>query len=147
MAQIYKHGRCFLTPEGGVAVYLTNRTQDPSIKGMLITPSCIYDNAFYENSPSDLPCGAVYESGIAVGRECPIVFTGRAQVLLEDGLASDHSNYVFVSGTTAGRADASQLAEPGDPNFFVVGRCLETLSLGTNVLCYVMLQFYMNPRP
>jgi len=142
MARTERHGQSFITPEGGIAVSLTNRGGHVSVKGEVVTADLSNNNAFYINSPSDLPIGVVYESGIAVGKEVIIVFSGRAQVLLEDALSGGRSNYVFVSSLTAGRADASVIAAPSASYPHVLGRCLQTITGGTSVLCWVMLQMY-----
>jgi len=130
-----------LTPEGGIAIYLTNKTGSASIKGTVIEASAGTDNSFGV-APSNAvdPIGVVYDDGIADGELCRIVVAGRAQVLLKDTTGSTRGNWVEVSDV-AGRANAT-LASPNQVTHFAeVGHSLETKTGGTNVLLFCMIHF------
>lgn len=63
-----------VTPEGGLAIQLTNETGDPSVKGYLIHSSTLIDSVFHlieVNEPNIF--GIVYEVGVADGFECWVV--------------------------------------------------------------------------
>jgi hypothetical protein len=137
-----------MTPEGGFAVHLTNKTGSASVKGTLVDASTGTDNAFAVVAADAVDCiGVVYEDGIADGEPCLVVIAGRAQVLLEDSTASTRGYWVKVSDNDAGRADATNAAPPGgtvnalEDHLSEVGHCLESKSAGTDVLCWILMHF------
>ena len=78
-----------LTPEGGIAVRLTNKTGSASVKGTLCELSPSVDSAVVTvgaNEPDVI--GVMYESGIADGSDVWVVIQGVAEVLLKDTTAS-----------------------------------------------------------
>jgi hypothetical protein len=135
------------TPEGGLAVKLTNKTGTTSVKGTLTNASTGTDNAFNVN-PGDNPqsIGVVYESGVADGSECWMVVAGIAEVLLKDTTASTKGYWVKQSDTN-GRADATNAAPPSggvaelDVHMTEIGHCIESKSQGSNVLARIILHF------
>jgi len=68
-------------------------------------------------------------------------------VLLQDGTASTRGYWVRTSTTTAGRADATNVAPPGgtvsalEEHLKEIGHCLETKGSGTDVLAKCILHF------
>jgi hypothetical protein len=135
--------RAFLTPEGGLATLLENRTGVASVKGSIVMASSTNDNAFaLEGADAIDPIGVVYEAGIANGSLCYVVVSGRVQVLLEDGTASTRANWARASAAVAGRATMTGASPPDQPTHFKeIGHCLETVGAGANVLAYVALHF------
>lgn len=137
-----------MTPEGGVAIKLVNKSGVNSVKGRMVEASTAQDNAYDLTGAEDFqPIGVEYESGVADGSECWVVIYGIAEVLLEDGTASTHGYWVKTSDTQAGRADASNAAPPGgtvtalEEHMREVGHCLEDKTSGTDVLAKIVMHF------
>lgn len=137
--------KVMLTPEGGIAIKLTNKTGANSVKGTLVEAydTTAIDNAFKLTSANDYdPIGVVYENDVPDGSECWIVVSGRAQVLLKDSTASTRGHVVIVSDTI-GRATTIAVPSPisGDNHWRECGHCIESKSAGTSVLAYAVLHF------
>lgn len=95
-----------ITPEGGYAVKLTNKTGGNSVKGQIVIAASGTDNAFATaGADADMPIGIVYNAGIADGQECWVVIAGRCEILVDAGGAS--RGYVLYCGSTGGSATAS----------------------------------------
>lgn len=139
--------RLTVTPEGGYAVPLINKTGAASIKGTIVTASSV-DSAFDIN-PANIPkpFGVVYESGKADGDVCYVVVSGIAEVLLEDGTASIAGYWSKVSDNIAGRADMSNEFPPGgtiaalEDHLSEIGHCIESKNAGVNVLAKCIIHF------
>lgn len=136
------------TPEGGVAVRLTNKTGAATVKGAIVCTEASIDNAFVlEEADGFDPFGVVYESGVADGEDAWVVVGGIAEVLLQDATASTRGYWVRTSTTTAGRADATNAAPPGgtigalETHLKEIGHCLESKTSGTGVLAKCILHF------
>lgn len=139
-------GNYMFTADGGIAKQLTNRTGLASIKGTLAESHESGDNGF-ETLSDEYDCiGIVYENGIADGEECWVIVTGIAEVLIEDGTASTHGNWVEAS-TVDGRANATLSLPSGGTiqelqnHFKEIGHCLESKTAGTDVLAKIILHF------
>lgn len=136
----------YITPEGGLAIKMTNNTGAASIKGTLIESNETTANSFQVLSDEYDCIGIVYEDGIADGEECYIVISGVAEVLIEDGTASTHGNWV-ESSTVSGRADATQALPAGGTiaelqnHFKEIGHCIESKTAGTDVLAKCVIHF------
>lgn len=136
-------GKVRMTPEGGVAIQLTNKTGVASVKGTLVSASATTDNAFELQSNELDTFGVVYEAGIADGSECWVVISGRAQVLLKDTTASTRKD-LCVAADTDGRAlsVAMPTTPPSvDQHWKECGHFIESKVAGTSVLAYAMLHF------
>lgn len=139
-------GKVAFTPEGGIAVKMTNKT-GVSVKGTIVTSyGSAVDNACVPSPTAatggDRPFGVMYEAGIADGASCWVVVAGIADVLLATTLTSTTvlPGYVVMASTaTAGRADCHV-----DPNSSThdreCGHFLEAKS-GGNQLVKVVLHF------
>lgn len=70
-----------ITPDGGIAIKLTNKTGGESVKGYCVTSSSGTNNAV-SLVPIDVPncVGVFLESGIADGEEAWVVISGVADV-------------------------------------------------------------------
>ena len=91
------------TTEGGFYQTLINKTGATSVKGTLVMASTALDNAVMTAlANTQMPIGAIYESGIADGSLVKVVVNGKAQVLLKDGESSTRGYWCGVSDT-AGR--------------------------------------------
>jgi len=133
-----------LTPEGGIAVRLTNKTGASSVKGTVVEMSASVDNAVDVTSiDCDDPVGVIYEDGIADGAEVWVIVNGIAEVLIENSTAATRGYWVRTGSTTPGRADATTTSPPGaDPSHWQeIGHCAESVGSGTNVLAKVVLHF------
>lgn len=135
----------FLTPEGGIATYMVNGTGSTSVKGSVVSASGAADSSFILQANQYDAIGIVYESGIAAGQPCRVVFAGVAEVLFEDGVAPVRGYWVQAH-TTDGRA--TNLTEPSgggfvnsNEHFKEIGHCQESKSAGTNVLAKCVVHF------
>jgi len=139
-----------LTPLGGIAVKLINKTGAASIKGLLLNTEASIDDAVnIVNSTVDEPdiIGVFLESGIADGDLAWVVVQGKAEMLIEDGTISTRGYWCRTSVAQDGRADITNAVPPGgtinaiDGHFREIGHCIESKISGTNVLAKVILHF------
>lgn len=138
------------TGERGTQMRLINKTGSNSVKGTVAEADDAVDQAFDvipANEPD--PIGIVYESGVADGSEAWVWMPGSlCQVLLEDGTAATRENWVYISQTDAGRADATNSTPPGgtisalEDHFEELGHAAETQGSGTDVLA--LIHFHVN---
>jgi hypothetical protein len=97
-----------ITPEGGYAVKLTNKTGAASVKGSIVSLSTGTDNAFALAAiDASGVVGVVYEEGIDDGAECWVVVKGIAETLFTNNIT--HGMYARAPITAdtdkvAGRA-------------------------------------------
>lgn len=138
--------KCAMTPEGGFAVRLTNKTGGNSVKGQLVKADTATDDAVILTVASDDECfGVFFEDGIADGEEIWVVVSGIADVAMEDNTAATHGNWVYTSTSEAGYADATQAAPLGAPSHFnEIGHCIETVAAGgagTHIMARCILHF------
>jgi hypothetical protein len=137
-----------MTPEGGIAIRLTNKSGATSVKGRLVRASAGTNNA-YELSGADVPnvIGVEYEAGIADGSECWVVVYGVAEVLLQNSTASTRGYWAKQSDTVAGRADITNALPPGgtiaalEDHGSEIGHCIESKTAGTDVLAKIVMHF------
>lgn len=130
-----------ITPEGGLACRLTNRTGAPSVKGLVLVASTTYDRAV-NIAPAGAvsPIGVFYESGVADGAQAWVVVGGIADVLIKDGTTATRAYWVQTSDV-AGRADIT-LADPNPATHWdEMGHCIESKALGVNVLARIVMHF------
>lgn len=119
-----------VTPEGGYAIRLTNKTGGVTVKGNLVTVHPSIANAFTLTSAASLDCiGAVYQAGVADGSECYIVVSGIAEVLF--ATSTTPGSWVQNSNSVGGQADGNQ-SYPSSTNvhFLEVGHSISTVSAG-----------------
>jgi hypothetical protein len=141
------HARILLTPEGGYATALINRTGAASVKGSVVACSYLYENAF-TLAPIDAAdnIGVVYNSGIADGEYVWIVVSGRAQVLMTDNTSTEKGNWLGCSHTQAGRADSQETPPTGSQAIALhgteVGHVIQAGVAGINQLIWAM--FHQN---
>lgn len=133
-----------LTPEGGVAICLLNKTGGPSVKGSLVElceevtdPD---DAVQLTEANSTDPIGVMYEAGVADGDPCWVVVSGRAQVLLQDRVDGQRG-YWLGTGGAPGRANCVETPGLLLQHMQEIGHCSQSIAGGTNVLVYGILHF------
>jgi hypothetical protein len=138
----------FLTPLGGIAIKLINKTGSASVKGELVKANTALADSFILAGVDEAEVlGIVYEAGVADGNECFVIVYGIAEVLLEDSLASTYGHWARTSVTQAGRADITNAAPPGggiiqiDQHLKEIGHCIESVTAGTNKLAKIVTHF------
>lgn len=131
-----------VTPEGGYAIKLLNRTGVDSVKGTVVAVSSNYDNTFMINPiDGDMPIGIVYDDSVADGSYCWIVVTGIAQVLLVNSVATTRSYIGYSSATVAGRIDTAATVPVPTTHFREIGHTLESATGGNNRLVKCIIHF------
>jgi len=121
------------TPDGGLAVLLTNRTGAASVKGNVLTQDSVNDKSvvlILQNIPN--PIGVFLESGIPNGSAAWVVVSGIADVYFIGSTTRGHLARGFVTAD-AGFITGQALSEavPGSPfatdkHFYEIGHVLET---------------------
>lgn len=102
--------RAKLTPEGGIAVLMVNKTGANSVKGEVLTTDSTVANAVRKivvDIPN--PIGVFYESGVPDGQDAWVVLSGLAEVY-------------FIGSTTAGQFARGFLTTDGGS--YVAGQAL-----------------------
>jgi len=120
-----------ITPEGGIAIKLTNKSGANSTKGYLVHPSSTVDNAV-DLVPLDEPdiIGVFYEDGIADGEEAWVVISGIADVYYFGGSVREELARMgqTADGGSAGEAISDVLPSPPfatDKHFQEIGHVIE----------------------
>lgn len=134
------------TPDGGLAVLLTNRSGAPSVRGHLINTGGASGGFVVNSANAPRACGVVYESGVPDGSPCLVVTGGVAYVLFEDGQQPVVGQWCGVGTSVDGRA-YTRNTFPTNPVTEIevhaaeIGHCLDSVSPGTDVLARVVLHF------
>lgn len=137
-AVLLKH---WLTPEGGIAIRMTNATAGLTVHGQIVQADTASDNSFKTAvANSDMPIGVVYNSGVDVGGEAWVVVAGIAEVLMKNTVAPVHG-YVAYASSTAGRADCAGSIPASTEHWREIGHILESKAGGTDVLAKMILHF------
>jgi hypothetical protein len=123
------------TPEGGMAIKLTNKTGGVTVKGYLVHP---YSAAAVDNAVALVPVGgpdiigAFYEDGVADGAEAWIVVAGIADVYFGTDTTRGHFARMSISADTGDAPGvATSEAVPSSPfatdkHFQEIGHVLES---------------------
>ncbi len=137
-----------MTPIGGVAIKLTNTTGAVTVAGQLVKADTTTDDAVILTGADDLEgIGVFLDSGVADDAEAWVVISGIADVAMQDNTTATRGNWVRVSITEVGYADATNLTVPQPINqthFAEIGHCIETVTAtggGTHVLARCVLHF------
>jgi len=132
----------FITPEGGLAIPMTNKLGYASIKGEIVEQSYTYDKSIQiSHSNEDHPIGVVYNSGIPDGEIVYVVISGIADVLFKDTVAPSTQMIHVYQSNVSGRADGSIGSVNTARHWGEIGHCLESKSAGTDVLAKCVLHF------
>lgn len=136
-----------LTPEGGTAVWLINRTGAESVRGTVVTLGTAPQSVKKVVAGVPNAIGSIYSSGVADGQPVRVVISGIAWVLFEDGMAPTIGYWVGSSANVDGRAQVlasppgSGLAAEIAAHNLEIGHCMDSVASGTNVLARVVLHF------
>lgn len=137
--------KVLLTPEGGIAVKLTNKTGAASVAGQLVKADTATNDAVVLTAISDTECfGVFYNSGIVDGSEVWVVVAGIADVLFEDNHGPTRGDWVATSATDAGYAVSQASPAAAPTHFEEIGHCIETVAAGgagTHVAARCVLHF------
>jgi hypothetical protein len=135
-----------MTPDGGLAVQLVNKTGAIAVKGSLVSMHTTIDSAVQlAAADSAVVCGVIGDYGAVDGDPVWVVIAGNADVLLQDSTLAIRSGWARVSATVSGRADITNAAPPNgsianaDIHFKGIGCSQQSVSAGTNKLCRVLL--------
>jgi predicted RecA/RadA family phage recombinase len=137
-----------LTPEGGIATWLVNKTGAPTVRGQIVTAGGGVSRGAVK-VPAGVPnaVGTFYDSGVADGALARVVTTGVAPVLFADGQAPTVGYWVGSSDAVDGRARTQQVP-PGaglvaeiEAHNAEIGHCLESLAAGADVVALCVLHF------
>lgn len=123
-----------ITPEGGLAVLLTNKTGGASVKGEVVANSATTASAVSKvivDVPS--PIGVFYESGIADGSEAWVVVVGIADVYFVGNTTLGHIARGFLTADGGSYVTGQALSEAvpaapfsADKHFYEIGHILES---------------------
>ena len=127
-------GKCFLTPEGGLAVKLTNKTGALSVKGEIVTPNTSFNNAVTKIVVDiPVPIGVFYESNILDGQEAFIVVSGIADVYFVGNTVRGHLARGFLTADGGSYVSGQAISEAApvspfatDKHFYEIGHVLES---------------------
>lgn len=139
-------GLCALTPAGGFAVRMVNKTGGASVRGTLVTTGSAERSVVTTTANIPHAVGAIWSNGVADGGDIYVVVSGVAEVLFEDGQAPTVGYWCGISASVGGRAQA-RASLPDNSGAGVdlhngeVGHILQTIQAGTNVKALVMLHF------
>lgn len=134
-----------ITPEGGLAVLMINKTGGASTKGYIVENSATTNNGVQYTTVDDIdPIGVMYETGIPDGSPCWVVVSGIAHVYYATAVIKDSLSRVPV--TAEGYADGQAVNEAlptspfaTDKHFQEIGHPIETR--GTAGLALTVLHF------
>ena len=128
-----------ITPEGGFAVRLTNKSGAVTVKGQIVSHKGTVARAFDLTAVDANHClGVVYESGIEDAAECWVVVSGIAQVLMKNAATMGHICRIPLDtdeGEAAGYA--MDAAQSSSASVYKIGDVLETAD--AEELCKVLL--------
>lgn len=138
-------GKAKITPEGGVAILVTNKTGADSVKGMPVKADTSADNAIaVAGADSVVPIGVVYDSGIADGKDVWVIVSGIADVLFKDTVAPVRGYWVAISDASGRATNADHTGstppEQAEHNR-EIGHCIESKDAGTDVVAKCILHF------
>jgi len=129
---LWGNSKIRITPEGGMAIRLTNQTGEVSVKGKLVSPSVTTNFAVGLTVVGDPdPIGAIYDAGVAVGSEMWVVISGMADVLFAGNVVREQFARMTVAADT-GDGPGIAIAEnfptspfATDKHFMEIGHCIE----------------------
>lgn len=122
-----------ITPEGGLAYWIINKTGAPSFKGSVLEASAITANAVDLVGIDDPdPFCVAYDDGIPDGELMRVVFSGKAQVFFVGSVSLHQFARVTVAadtGAEAGKAIAEAVPVPPfstNKHFMEIGHVLSS---------------------
>lgn len=140
-----------MTPEGGFAIKLTNKSGSEVTRGRVVEADTSANDAFNITETEDyMPIGVIYDASIADDAEGWVVVLGIADVAMEDNTAATRGYWVKTSDSDAGYADSTNASPPGGgvpelgQHSREIGHCIETVAAtgaGTHILARCVLHF------
>ena len=129
------------TADGGLYITLINNTGTASVKGTVVSASTTIDNGVdIAPADSDMPIGAIAENGIANGSPVKVTVSGKAYVLIKDGLVSTRGYWCGMSDT-AGRMYEAAVVPAATNHFREIGHSLQSAAAGASVLILIDMHF------
>lgn len=127
-----------ITPEGGFAVRLTNKSGAKTVKGQIVSHKGTDANAFGLTAVDATHClGVVYEAGVEDAAECWVVVSGIAQVLMKNAATMGHICRIPLTADGGEAGYAIDAAQSGTASVYKIGDVLETAD--AEKLCKVLL--------
>lgn len=130
---LYRNPGAFVTPEGGVAIRLINKTGAASVKGTVVTANSALADSFKSivvDAPG--PIGVVYDTGIPDGSMCTVIVSGIAQVYFVGNTALGQIARGFLTADGASYVIGQAMAEAypvsplaSDKHFYEIGHVIE----------------------
>lgn len=134
-----------ITPVGGYAILLTNKTGANSVAGQLVRGDTAVDDAVILTASTDDECFGVFlDSGVADGSEAWVIISGIADVALDDNVAAVRANWMGTGAAGYARTQAAPPALGVAAHFEEIGHCIEDVSAGgagTHILARCVMQF------
>ena len=131
-----------MTAEQGIAIWLTNKTGLPSVKGTVLDVSLTDDLAVRAEGIGGIdPIGVMYSDNIADGLPVLVVISGIAEVLVDDGNAITRGFWAGTSDTTAGRAQGTINPPATVKHDQEIGHFMESKGAGVDVLVKAILHY------
>lgn len=134
-----------VTPDGGLAILMINKTGAASIKGYVVEPDSVVDGAVDLVSDGDIdPIGVIYNAGVADGSQVWVVVSGIAHVYYGTAVTRATFSRVAISGDSVASGQAVNEALPTPPfatdkHFQEIGHPIE--SIGSPGLALTVLHF------
>lgn len=128
---IYINSNTAITPLGGLASKMLNKTGSLSVKGTVLQYEDNNDKAVTLCIADGLePIGIMYSDGVADGEDVWVVKGGTAEVKLENNVGTTRGYWLRTSATEAGRADGTNASAPGlvITHFYEIGHVGKTVS-------------------
>lgn len=132
----YVNDKAMLTPDGGLAIKLTNKSGGATVKGEVVKG---YSASAINNAVDKIvvdvpnPIGVFYESGVADGAEAWVVVSGIADVYFVGNTTRGHMARGFLTADGASYVTGQALSEavPTSPfdvdkHFYEIGHVLES---------------------
>ncbi len=126
--------KVMLTPDGGLAVKMTNRTGNVTVKGEVVHPDSSNNNSVVKivvDEPD--PIGVFLHSGVANGAEAWVVVSGIADVYFVGNTTAGHIARGFLTADGASYVTGQALSEAvptspfaTDKHFYELGHVLES---------------------
>lgn len=127
---IRANDKIMLTPTGGIAIKLINKSGANSVAGKIVSADTTTNDAVdLTPADGDMPMGVFYEDGVADGQGTWVVVAGIADVLFKDNVGATRGYVVYMSDEEGYAIDASSLPAVANHNR-EIGHTLQTTGAG-----------------
>lgn len=130
---ILANDKVMLTPSGGIAIKVTNKTGGASVKGEVVQAGDSVNASVIKiivDQPD--PFGVFFESGVVDGQEAWVVVSGIADVYFIGNTTRGHLARGFLTADGAGYVTGQALSEAipvspfsDDKHFYEIGHVIE----------------------